>query len=250
MTSPTSPIVPCRYCGPDCAIPFGFCHCGCGEKTKLCTQDTPKDNWIKGQPMKYIQHHGKRKLWIPFPVFERPAGILYGCCWCGCGGKAPLAAQTMKSKGLQKGEPQRYIRGHEHRPGVPQYIVKDRGFHLGPCWIWQWAKNRLGYGVISRKGGSRAAHIMVYERHRGPVADGLDLDHLCRFPSCVNPDHLEPVTHAVNMRRGANAKLTQEKADTIRARRACGESRIVLAREFGVSRDTVTHLCSGRTWTN
>lgn len=34
----------------------------------------------------------------------------------------------------------------------------------------------------------------------GPITDGLELDHLCNVPSCVNPDHLEPVTHAENMR--------------------------------------------------
>jgi hypothetical protein len=48
----------------------------------------------------------------------------------------------------------------------------------------------------------RPAHRAVYEILVGDVADGLDMDHLCRTPACVNPAHLEPVTHAVNMRRG------------------------------------------------
>jgi len=42
----------------------------------------------------------------------------------------------------------------------------------------------------------------MYEYFKGPVPDGLELDHLCRVRSCCNPDHLEPVTHKENIRRG------------------------------------------------
>lgn len=46
-------------------------------------------------------------------------------------------------------------------------------------------------------------HRYSYERAEGPVPAGLELDHLCRVRSCVNPEHLEPVTHRENMRRGS-----------------------------------------------
>lgn len=46
------------------------------------------------------------------------------------------------------------------------------------------------------------AHRWVWEWMVGPIPPGLDLDHLCRTPNCVNPDHLEPVAHIVNVRRG------------------------------------------------
>jgi hypothetical protein len=54
-----------------------------------------------------------------------------------------------------------------------------------------------GYGKYS----GRQAHRVVYETLAGPVPDGLELDHLCRQKACVNPQHLEPVTHRENMRR-------------------------------------------------
>jgi hypothetical protein len=59
----------------------------------------------------------------------------------------------------------------------------------------------LGYGRIHVK-GYPLAHRAVYETFVEAVPEGLELDHLCRNTGCVNPDHLEPVTHAENMRRG------------------------------------------------
>jgi hypothetical protein len=75
---------------------------------------------------------------------------------------------------------------------------------LGPCWIWVGGHNSDGYGAFSLggRGKNGPAHRFAYELLIGPVAVGLELDHLCRVPDCVNPAHLEPVTHAENTRRG------------------------------------------------
>ncbi len=72
------------------------------------------------------------------------------------------------------------------------------------CWLWTAAKNDDGYGLFSGRpgGGTVRAHIWSYEHAVGPVPDGLQLDHLCRKRSCVNPAHLEPVTSAENTMRG------------------------------------------------
>lgn len=60
------------------------------------------------------------------------------------------------------------------------------------------------YGLFQLGNTNVRAHRLAFETLRGVVPDGLELDHLCRNPSCVNPDHLEPVTHAENVRRSAS----------------------------------------------
>lgn len=49
--------------------------------------------------------------------------------------------------------------------------------------------------------GPVRAHRFAYELVKGPIPEGLTLDHLCNVPLCVNPDHLEPVTLSENIRR-------------------------------------------------
>ncbi len=69
------------------------------------------------------------------------------------------------------------------------------------CWLWIACKNYRGYGVFRWQGAARLAHRVLYEYTFGPVPTGLELDHLCTNPPCVNPFHLEPVTHLENVRR-------------------------------------------------
>ena len=70
------------------------------------------------------------------------------------------------------------------------------------CWIWNGAKNPLGYGKLYVDGRWLQAHRVAYELVYGPIPEGADLDHRCRVPSCVRPSHLQPVTHRENILRG------------------------------------------------
>jgi hypothetical protein len=75
---------------------------------------------------------------------------------------------------------------------------------MSGCWIWTANRTHDGYGLTSPllPGGSCYAHRVTYEILIGPIPAKMTLDHLCRITCCVNPEHLEPVTFAVNCARG------------------------------------------------
>lgn len=70
------------------------------------------------------------------------------------------------------------------------------------CWLWTGARNAKGYGTIRDGKRQRNAHRVAYELFVGPIPAGLVIDHLCRTRNCVRPDHLDPVTNQVNVKRG------------------------------------------------
>jgi hypothetical protein len=131
------------------------------------------------------------------PEGPNPSGL----CMCGCGQRTSLARYNHSARRDVKGQPVRYIKGHRWNKPFPEYTVEDRGYTT-PCWIWQHSRSSWGYGRILKDGREYRAHRVVYERHRGPIPEGLVLDHLCRVVECVNPDHLDPVTDGENSKRG------------------------------------------------
>lgn len=70
------------------------------------------------------------------------------------------------------------------------------------CWIWTGGRHENGYGRFWDGSAVVPSHRVVYELLVGSIPDGFHLDHLCRRPPCVNPEHLEPVTRLENLRRG------------------------------------------------
>jgi len=83
---------------------------------------------------------------------------------------------------------------------------------LGPCWEWVAARCSFGYGNFQWEGRVRQAHRIAYEILVGPIPEGLEPDHLCVNPPCVNPNHIEPVTHSENCRRGNQGIYAISKA--------------------------------------
>ena len=92
------------------------------------------------------------------------------------------------------------------------------------CWIWQAYTCRKGYGQFKVDGRMVKAHRWSYEHFVGPIPDGLELDHLCRVRNCVNPAHLEAVTHAENVRRGESGKNQRAKTHCPQGHPYAGEN--------------------------
>jgi hypothetical protein len=83
--------------------------------------------------------------------------------------------------------------------------ISDQELNNSPCLEWIGNINNKGYGrvTLGRK-YSNYAHRWAYEFFVETIPEGLEIDHLCRNHACVNPLHLEPVTHEVNVMRGTS----------------------------------------------
>lgn len=74
------------------------------------------------------------------------------------------------------------------------------------CWLWTAYRTRDDYGRFWLNGKLERAHRVSFWLAGREIPLGLVMDHLCRTPACVNPDHLEAVTISENTRRGDAAK--------------------------------------------
>lgn len=181
---------------------------------------------------------------------EMPPPNPGGLCQCGCQQPAPIATYTRRDQGIVAGHPIRYIKGHAMRKSHVDYIVEDRGYHEGPCWIWQLSTGGAkgtGYGKKSINGEVVAMHRSFYEREYGPIPEGLEIDHLCRQRACVKPQHLEAVTRAVNQQRRGNTVLTEQKVVLIRQLKGTMFARDI-AKIVDAPLPAVNAVIEGRTW--
>ena len=131
---------------------------------------------------------------------------------------------------------------------------------LGQCWVWTAPPHTSGYGYIGMPPGTgTTAHRVSYWLHYGRWPEPCCL-HRCDNRLCVRPEHLfegtveennrdmrEKGRHARGDRHGL-AKLRAQLVYEIRCRRACGEDRKKLAREYDISPHRISILCNSGSW--
>lgn len=117
---------------------------------------------------------------------------------CDCGNKV-----LVRLGGLRSGDSKSCRQGSCARRIKTAWIEEDRGFS-SPCWISQYAINESGYANIGVSQTQMRHHRYEYEKVKGKIPDLMTLDHLCKVTNCVNPDHLVPMTHEENARRGGS----------------------------------------------
>jgi HNH endonuclease len=126
----------------------------------------------------------------------------------------------------------------------PPYKVNE----VTKCWIWQRSTDKDGYPYFKSDGAVIRAHRFYFVCAGKRIPEGKELDHLCQNRLCVNPDHMEPVTHVENVRRGRRCNhLTLEKAREIRALRGTLIYEQI-AERFGISPSLVAHVMTNRVW--
>ena len=82
------------------------------------------------------------------------------------------------------------------------------------CWVTD-KGHSAGYSQVSIANHPMHGHVIAWLLMRGDIAEGLEIDHLCRCKPCWNPWHLEPVTHAENSARSREERYGSRKLEPI-----------------------------------
>jgi hypothetical protein len=190
--------------------------------------------------------------------------IPHGYCGCGCGQKTTIASRNDTKGGKIKGQPLRFISGHNMRAKTKsemfwRHVVAG---HPDECWEWKGARSSApwDYGQVMCDGKQWSAHRLSYTLYRGQIPEGIKVCHSCDNPPCCNPNHLFLGTQADNMedmeKKGRpskgigrhNAKFTEDGVRTIRRLVAEGVTQGSLARRYGVTKGAISHIVNRLNW--
>ncbi len=195
------------------ATTYGYCECGCGERTSLARQTSVRFGWVKGKPLRFVLGHNGRAQALP----EKP------CQGCGDLFRPKSARRLFCSRRCANGRT-----GEEH----PQWkggVLEREGRVLRYVGVDHPMADAKGY---------------CYE-HRLVMAAHLDR-------MLTSDEDVHHRNYKVDLPRGeahSSAKLSAEDVRFIRA--TCtgrrGEQK-EMADRFGVSRAAVCAVVRGRSW--
>jgi hypothetical protein len=140
-----------------------------------------------------------------------------------------------------------------------RFVEKVKTDGSSGCWLWEGKTHPSGYGFFNANGRKIYAHRYPYEYLNGPVPPSLELDHVCENKACIRPDHLDPVTHAENMRRAglrgawsgernSQAKRTELEVEVIKRAHELGAPVKDLARIFNIPLRSVYYIIKRENW--
>ncbi len=184
--------------------------------------------------------------------------IPYGYCQCGCGNKTKIAPKTNTEFGHMKGEPVRFIAGHNQRLNKRDAAERfwEKVDKRGPndCWDWLAAsRTPAGYGVFRENGRNHIASRYAYTLHYGPISAQNYVLHSCDNPLCCNPAHLRQGTQldnvhdAIERRRLAAANFTDsEVIEWLHLFKKSGLSHTAFAKKHGICHETFRGWIDGR----
>lgn len=134
-----------------------------------------------------------------------------------------------------------YRRWLRRNPRGPKLSLEERFWSKveksAGCWRWLASVDSKGYGQFMLNGSPKRAHRVSYELVHGAIPLGLQLDHLCRNIECVNPTHLEPVTHRINQLRGIGpVAINAAKTHCVRGHELTGDN-------LYIRKDTGARVC-------
>lgn len=152
---------------------------------------------------------------------------------------------------------------HLTRSPEERFWAKVRKGDDSQCWEWVGSRAKAGYGTFGLDRGTVTAHRFSWEMRNGPIPDGMFVCHRCDNRACVNPSHLFLGSAADNNtdmwtkgrasggsvgERNHRALLTDDDVRDIRRRADAGEGRRSIAATYGVHKDTVGAVITGKNW--
>lgn len=143
-----------------------------------------------------------------------------------------------------KGEPLRFIAGHQRRKTPIAWVVDPET----GCWPWQRAVSGAGYAQCRIDGRLHYVHRLHWEERHGSLPCSQQLHHRCESRACVNPDHLEALDIRDHAGGAGHGKLALDDAREIRRLWSAGMQQRDIAARFGISRPYVSEIVNFKHW--
>jgi hypothetical protein len=197
-------------------IPYGYCQCGCGEKTKISPWNVQCHGYIAGQPRKYCKGHSNAKTPVYKDIIRR--------FWAKVSIKGPDDCWPYKFGKGRRGYGRTLKENHGHKLYVASRLAWE--FTNGPI-----------------LGGLNALHK-------------CDNPPCCNPKHLFLGTHQDNAIDKINKGRGRNlkgslvpvSKIKEQDAIDIRILHKQGILQKDLATQYGLCRQSISDILCQRTW--